>query len=231
MAGIRTQNGDNWPSTGALLRLSTKARSLNCTTSLRLAVLISGSGRTLANLIAAHSRSEIPEIGLVVSSKPGVRGLNIAADAGIPSATVQRRLFPSDADFSSAIYDLAMEQSIDLLICAGFLKRLVVPPVWSDRILNIHPALIPESSAAGKGFYGDRVHAAVLAADLTESGATVHVVDNEYDHGPVVLKQVVPVLPGDTADDLAARVFAAECLLYPKAIASHIANRPDLFNR
>ncbi|HRA46860.1 MAG TPA: phosphoribosylglycinamide formyltransferase [Thermomicrobiales bacterium] len=214
-----------------MTRLSTKARSLNRTAPLRLAVLISGSGRTLANLIAAHSRSEIPEIGLVVSSKPDVRGLAIAAEAGIPSATVQRSTFASDTDFSRAIYDLAMERNIDLLICAGFLKRLVVPPVWTDRILNIHPALIPESAAAGEGFYGDRVHAAVLAAGLTESGATVHVVDNEYDHGPVVLKQIVPVLPGDTAQDLAARVFAAECLLYPRAIATHIANRPDLFNR
>ena len=106
-----------------------------------------------------------------------------------------------------------------------------MPPEWEGRILNIHPCLIPESNAAGLGYYGDRVHQAVIDCGATTSGATVHVVDNEYDHGPVVMKETVPVLPGDTASDLAARVFALECELYPRAIAHYLTQHPDLIRR
>jgi len=161
----------------------------------------------------------------VVSSVPGVRGLDIAEAAGIPAFALRRRDHPDDAAFSAAIYAALAPFRPDLILLAGFLRRLVVPEAWTGRILNIHPALLPESSAAGPGFYGDRVHAAVLAAGAIESGATVHVVDNEYDHGPVVQRTVVPVLPDDTPATLAARVFAAECALYPAAIARYWQDR------
>lgn len=188
----------------------------------RLAVLLSGGGRTLANLIATVERGELrAECVAVVSSNPAARGVAIAAAAGIPVAIIRRTDFADDETFSEAIYAAVRPHRPDLLICGGFLKRLVVPPEWAGRILNIHPALIPESGAAGRGFYGGRVHEAVLASGATESGATVHIVDNEYDHGPVVLKATVPVVPGDTAESLAARVFATECELYPRAILAH----------
>ena len=116
-----------------------------------------------------------------------------------------------------------------LTLLAGFLRKLVVTPELDGRILNIHPALLPDSAAAGQGFYGERVHASVIASGATISGATVHVVDNDYDTGPIVLRSTVPVLPGDTPESLAARVFEAECLLYPAAVRHHIANRQDLF--
>jgi len=187
-------------------------------------VLISGTGRTLANLIAKIAAGALEaEIVAVVSSRAGVRGVEIADAAGIPTSVVQRKSYANDAAFSAAIYHELAPYQPDLIICAGFLKRLVVTPEWEGRILNIHPCLIPESQAAGAGFYGDRVHQAVLESGAILSGATVHIVDNEYDHGPVVLKETVPVLPGDTPADLAQRVFALECDLYPRAIGRYVA--------
>jgi phosphoribosylglycinamide formyltransferase 1 len=187
-------------------------------------VLISGSGRTLANLSAAIDQGNLrARIGMVISSAPGVRGLDIAATANIPSAVLRRKDFQSDDAFSAAVYDALAPIEPDLIVMAGFLRRLVVTPAWEERILNIHPALLPEmASAAGKGFYGNRVHEAVLAAGATVSGATVHVVDNDYDSGPVVMKAEVPVMPDDTPESLSARVFEAECRLYPQAISSYL---------
>lgn len=193
----------------------------------RLAVLLSGSGRTLENLIATIDRGELDAgIVAVVSSKAGVRGIEIAKHAGLPSVVIQRKGFSNDAAFTNAILDWLAPYEPDLIIHAGFLRKLVIPDAWEGRMLNIHPSLIPESGAAGKGFYGHRVHEAVLQSGARESGATVHVLDNEYDEGPIVMKTKVPVLAGDTADSLAARVFDAECALYPVAIAVYIRDNP-----
>ena len=196
-----------------------------------LGVLLSGTGRTLANLLRAIAAGELhASVRVVVSSKPGVRGLEIAREAGIPALVVRRAAFADDLAFSDAIYAAVRPYEPELLVLSGFLRKLVVPSGWDGRILNIHPALLPEAAAAaGRGFYGDRVHAAVLASGATESGATVHVVDNGYDTGPVVLREPVPVLPDDTVATLAARVFAAECRLYPAAIQRHLADHPELF--
>lgn len=198
----------------------------------RLAVLLSGTGRTLQNLIDKIGEGELEaEIVSVVSSRAGVRGVAIAERAGIPATFVDRTAYPDDATFSSAIYSAIAPYRPDLIVCAGFLKRLVVPPGWEGRILNIHPCLIPESNAAGAGFYGERVHQAVIGSGAVLSGATVHVVDNEYDHGPVVMKESVPIHPGDTVVELAARVFSLECDLYPRAISHYLATHPHLVGR
>jgi phosphoribosylglycinamide formyltransferase 1 len=196
-----------------------------------VAVLLSGSGRTLDNVLRAIAAGELPcSVRVVVSSKPGVRGLEIAAAAGIPALVLQRRQFASDEAYSDAIYAAIRPYEPELILLAGFLRKLVVPPAWENRILNIHPALLPEmAAAAGKGYYGERVHAAVLASGAATSGATVHVVDNGYDTGPVVMRATVPVLPDDTPESLAARVFEAECRLYPAAIRRHLASHPHLF--
>lgn len=195
-----------------------------------LAVLLSGTGRTLENLLATIAAGRLNcSVRVVVSSRPGVRGLDIAGAASIPAIVIERRDFASDLAYSAAIYRAIRPYDPELLILAGFLRKLVVPPELTGRILNVHPALLPESLAAGKGFYGDRVHAAVLASGATESGATVHVVDNGYDTGPVVMRATVPVLPDDTPGSLAARVFEAECSLYPAAIRRFIADHPELF--
>ncbi len=194
------------------------------------AVLLSGSGRTLENLLFVIGRGGLNcAIRVVISSKPDVRGLQIAEDAGIPAFVVLRQDFASDREYSAAIYATIRPFDPELILLCGFLRKLVVPPALEGRILNIHPALLPESAAGGKGFYGDRVHAAVLASGATQSGATVHVVDNGYDTGPVVFRATVPVLPDDTPSTLAARVFTAECALYPAAIRRYVATRADLF--
>ena len=198
---------------------------------LRVAVLLSGTGRTLENLLTVIERGELDAgVVAVVSSLPGVRGLEIAERAGIPATVLQRRNHASEEAFSEAVYSWLAPHRPDLLLLAGFLRKLVVPPAWEGRILNIHPALLPESApyAAGRGFFGERVHAAILAHGDAVSGATVHVVDNGYDTGPVVHRATVPVLPGDTPASLGARVFEAERRLYPEAIRRYVAAHPKL---
>lgn len=192
-----------------------------------MAVLLSGSGRTLENLLAATADGRLDaDIVAVVSSRDGVRGVEVARRAGLPVMVVARRGFPDDAAFSRAIYGWLGPHRPDLIALAGFLKRLDVPPAWAGRILNIHPGLLSTGVASGQGYYGERVHAAVLASGAAETGAAVHVVDDEYDHGPTVMERRVPVEPGDTPASLAARVFAAECLLYPDAIAAYLHDNP-----
>ena len=193
-------------------------------------MLLSGTGRTLENLLRVIAAGELTaRVAVVISSVPGVRGLEVAEWAGIPALTLRRPDYGDDAAYSAAIYAVLAPYRPDLILLAGFLRRLAVPPTWAGRILNIHPALLPESGAAGRGYYGERVHAAVLATGATESGATVHVVDDGYDTGPVVLRATVPIVPGDTPATLGARVFAAECELYPEAIRRHVAAHPELF--
>ncbi|HEV2109105.1 MAG TPA: phosphoribosylglycinamide formyltransferase [Thermomicrobiales bacterium] len=193
-------------------------------------MLLSGTGRTLENLLESITADELDaEVVMVVSSVPAVRGLSIAEAAGIPTATVRRRDYPDDVAYSDAIYAMLAPVAPDLIVLAGFLRKLVVRDDLAGRILNIHPALLPEAAfAAGRGFYGERIHAAVLASGATESGATVHVVDNGYDTGPAVLQARVPIQPDDTPATLGARVFDAERWLYPEAIRRHIAAHPEL---
>ena len=198
----------------------------------RIAVLLSGNGRTLRNLLDQIAAGRVAaEIVAVLSSVPGAGGLVIAAAAGIPNCAITRRDFPSDAAYSAAVFAWIGPAQPELVVLAGFLRRLTVPTEWTGRILNIHPALLPESSAAGRGYYGERVHAAVLASQAAVSGATVHVVTDEYDAGPVVLRRSVPVRPDDTVTTLASRVFAAECELYPAAIQHYVRTHPELFGR
>lgn len=190
-----------------------------------LAVLLSGGGRTLANLIERSRAGTLPvRIGIVVSSVTDAGGIEIARRAGIPVVTLTRKEFESDRAYADAIFAAIAPYQPTLVILAGFLRKLVVPPEWDGRILNIHPALLPDMAfASGRGFYGERVHRAVLESGQPVSGATVHLVDNGYDTGPVYMRQSVPVLPEDTAESLAARVFDIECELYPRAIVAYLA--------
>lgn len=189
-----------------------------------LAVLLSGGGRTLANLIERSQAGTLPaRVGVVISSVADAGGLEIARRAGIPVTALVRKDFASDQAYSDAVFGELAPYQPALVVLAGFLRKLAVPAEWEGRILNIHPALLPEmASASGRGFYGERVHRAVLESGQTISGATVHLVDNGYDTGPVYMRQSVPVEPDDTVETLAARVFAAECELYPRAIAKYL---------
>ena len=194
-------------------------------------MLISGAGRTLANLLQVIRQGRLDlEIVLVISSKPGVAGLGIAEAAGIPTRVIRPRDFASVAEYSTAHYAVIEQYGADLVLMAGFLRQLDIPEAWTDRVLNIHPSLLPQAAAyaAGKGMYGIRVHQAVLAHGDTVSGATVHVVTAEYDSGPPLMTVEVPVLPGDDAAILADRVFAAECDLYPTALRHYMQLHPEL---
>jgi len=183
----------------------------------QLGVLLSGGGRTLQNLIDRIAQGSLPaRIEVVVSSHPGVKGLERAKAAGIPTAVVPFKDYPDAKSFSAAVTEVLDRHPLDLVLMAGFIRRYLFPPRYEGRVLNIHPALLPKYG--GKGFWGHHVHEAVLAAGDKESGCTVHVADRRYDRGPIVLQRTVPVLPGDTPDALAERVFQAECEAYPEAI-------------
>jgi formyltetrahydrofolate-dependent phosphoribosylglycinamide formyltransferase len=184
---------------------------------IRIAVLISGGGTTLKNLverIAAGSLSA--EIGLVVASRRDCGGVARAAEFGLHCEVIERRTFASVDQFSEAIFGHCAAAKIDLVVCGGFLALLKIPKIFAGRVINIHPSLIP--SFSGKGYHGHHVHEAVIARGVKVSGCTVHFVDDEYDHGPIILQKAVPVLDEDTPDELAARVFAAECEALPEAI-------------
>lgn len=196
----------------------------------RIAVLISGGGTTLRNLIEKIEAERLPvEIALVVSSNPNVHGLQIAADAGLPGAVIQRKAFADQDQFSRAIFDRCREAGVELVVMGGFLKRVTIPDDFANRVVNIHPALMP--SFCGEGFYGHRVHEAVLDYGAKLSGCTVHFADNQYDHGPVIMQRAVPVLDDDTPEALAARVFEAECEAYPEAIRLIAAGRVSIDGR
>lgn len=183
---------------------------------LRTVVFLSGSGRTLANLLELAARGELPiEIVLVISSRADVRGLEIARQAGLPTTVISRRDCREPA-FSGQINAAVDATHPDLILLAGYLCKWEIPDRYQGKVLNIHPALLPRFG--GKGMHGHHVHEAVLAAGERESGCTVHFANNEYDAGPILVQRRVPVLPGDTPDTLAARVFEQECIAFPEAI-------------
>ncbi len=189
----------------------------------RLAVLFSGGGTTLQNLLDRIAEGSLhAEIAVAISSRAGAFGLQRARRAGIAELTVARRDHPDSIEFNDALHAALERFDVDLVVLAGFLS-LFEPRRYALRVLNIHPALIP--AFCGPGFYGARVHAAVLAAGVKISGCTVHFADAEYDHGPIILQSAVPVLDDDTAESLAARVHAAENRLYPEAIRLWAAGR------
>lgn len=186
--------------------------------SVKVAVLLSGSGRTLENLLAKIGEGNLSlEICAVVSSRTEVRGVEIARSHGIPCGAFRRKDFDSVADHNAAINAWLQPHGPKMIALAGYLCFFIQPDWFAGPVVNIHPALLPKYG--GQGFYGDRVHKAVLADRETESGCTVHLVDGEYDHGRILGQKKVPVLPGDDVAALASRVFAAECDLYPRMLA------------
>jgi formyltetrahydrofolate-dependent phosphoribosylglycinamide formyltransferase len=156
------------------------------------------------------------EIRTVIASRADCGGIQRSRDLGLSCEVITRKSFSSIDDFSSAIFQKCRQSEVDLVVCGGFLALIRIPPDFAGRVINIHPALIP--AFCGKGFHGHHVHEAVIKRGVKVSGCTVHFVDDEYDHGPIILQRVVPVLDADTPDELAARVFAAECEALPEAI-------------
>lgn len=184
----------------------------------RLAVLISGGGRTAACIHAACVDGRLPAaIALVIAHREDIAGIARCRGLGLRVAVIP----PGDA-LADRIDAALVAARTDLVCLSGYLRRFRVGSRWAGRTLNIHPALLP--SFGGQGMYGDRVHRAVLAAGARESGCTVHEVDEEYDHGAAIVQRRCPVLPGDTPEILAARVFAEEQAAYPLAIAMKLAS-------
>jgi phosphoribosylglycinamide formyltransferase-1 len=188
----------------------------------RLAFFISGTGGNALNLVRACQEGRVPgRPVLVLGSTSKAAGLARLEAEGLRSAVVLRSAFEGDEAFSDACYAAAEAAGAEVICLCGWLKKLAVPKRWEGRILNIHPGLLP--AFGGPGMYGMHVHRAVLAAGAPESGATVHLVDGEYDHGRVLDQQRVPVLPGDAPEDLQRRVYEAEMQLYPRALAAFLA--------
>jgi phosphoribosylglycinamide formyltransferase-1 len=184
---------------------------------LNLAVLVSGSGTTLQNLIDQIAAGTLhARISLVIGSRADLAGVARAERAGLPAVIVDRKRFDDCASFSRRVFALCTEARADLVCLAGWLCLLDVSADFDGRVMNIHPALLP--SFGGKGLYGRRVHQAVLSHGCKVSGCTVHFVDNSYDTGPIIIQRTCPVLEDDTPQSLAHRVFEEEKIAYPEAI-------------
>ncbi|MBR0225178.1 MAG: phosphoribosylglycinamide formyltransferase [Thermoguttaceae bacterium] len=185
---------------------------------LRLAVLISGRGRTLKNLLDVIDRGELDaEICVVIASSKNSSGLQYAEKYNIPIAVVESSDYETTEDFSDEVFRPCFATGADYVVMAGYLKYLRIPHELKDRVLNIHPSLIP--SFCGKGMYGRRVHEQVLAGGVKVTGCTVHFVDNEYDHGPIIVQKWVEVHDDDTIDTLSDRVlYECEFKAYPEAL-------------
>ncbi len=183
----------------------------------RFAVFVSGTGRHLENLAELAARGELPGSPvLCVSNKTGVAALDRAARAGIEALVLDPARDMDDTAFSRAAFEAVEARGCDTVVLAGFLRKLLVPPHWSGRVVNIHPSLLP--AFGGKGYYGERVHRAVLERGCQVSGCTVHLVDDEYDHGRIILQRWCPVEADDTPATLAARVFTEELAALPEAL-------------
>lgn len=196
-------------------------------TPLRLAVLLSGSGRTLENLLQWQRRGELrATVVTVASNRDGVRGLQIADGAGIPHRSFRLSSYADARQRDAAMGAWIRKSAPDLVVLAGYLALLHLEDFGPWPVVNIHPSLLPRHG--GEGFYGHRVHEAVIASGDRESGCTVHRVDEQFDRGRILAQARVDVLPGDTSDTLAARVFEAECRLYPATINAIARGEIDL---
>jgi phosphoribosylglycinamide formyltransferase 1 len=162
-------------------------------------------------------------VACVISSRANAYGLERAKNHGVPAVAIVRKEFADTQAFSEAVWAEVRKYEPDLIALAGFMSLLDIPPEYEHRLVNSHPALIP--AFCGKGMYGHHVHEAVIAYGTKISGATIHFVDAEYDHGPIILQESVPVLDDDTPDSLAERVMAKERELYPRAIQLFAENR------
>jgi phosphoribosylglycinamide formyltransferase 1 len=193
---------------------------------IRLAVCVSGEGTTLQNLIEQiKSRRLKAELVQVVASRPRIGAIARAEAAKIPLALANYNA-RSRTEFSNSVFEPIRHSKADLVILAGFLALVKIPPEYKGRVINVHPSLIP--SFCGKGFYGSKVHEAALAMGVKVSGCTIHFADDSYDTGPIIAQRAVPVLENDSVDTLTARVFGEECKALPEAIALYAEGRLKL---
>ena len=196
---------------------------------MRIAVFASGSGSNFQSIIdAAASGALKADLALCVSNRETCGAFDRARTAGIPTLHLDPRDFAEESEYVAALLDGLKQHDVDFIALAGYLRKIPsdVVRAFRGRITNIHPALLP--AHGGPGMYGMHVHRAVLASGDSHSGATVHFVDEDYDTGPIILQDTVPVMPGDSAEELAARVLRAEHRLYPAALEAVASGRTRL---
>ncbi len=198
---------------------------------LNIAVLVSGGGTNLQALIDARNRSELSggKLALVVSGRADAFALQRAEKAGIPAEILLRKSFAAQEDYDRSLLEILSRYEIDLVVLAGFMTIISEKVVrhYENRIINVHPALIP--SFCGEGFYGLKVHEAALTKGVRVTGATVHFVNEVCDGGPIILQKAVEVLPGDTPETLQRRVMEqAEWKLLPKAVSLFCEGRIEV---
>lgn len=197
---------------------------------LPIAVFISGGGTTLRNLIQQQQLGNLDvDFRLVISSSQSAAGLKIAESASIPHEVITKSRSQDDEAYSQAMFDPCRRAGAELVVMGGFLKHVLIPADFENRVVNIHPSLIP--AFCGAGMYGTRVHQAVLDFGAKVSGCTVHFVDNDFDHGPIILQRTCEVLSDDTPATLAARVFEHECEALPDAIRAIADGRVHIHGR
>jgi phosphoribosylglycinamide formyltransferase-1 len=185
--------------------------------SIRLGVLISGGGTTLMNILEYINKGQLnAEVAVVISSLSTVAGVEKAKAAGLNVKIIRKKDHPNIDEFSKHIEEKLVAANVDLVVQGGWLCLWKIPPRYENRVMNIHPALLP--SFGGEGMWGHHVHEAVLAAGCKISGCTVHFCTNEYDKGPIIVQRSCPVKNDDSPETLAARVFEQECIAYPQAI-------------
>jgi len=184
---------------------------------IRLGVLISGGGTTLMNILEYIKDGKLnATVAVVISSRSIVSGVEKAKAAGLDVKIIRKKDHPDIDKFSKQIEEELVAANIDLVVQGGWLCLWKIPARYENRVMNIHPALLP--SFGGEGMWGHHVHEAVLAAGCKISGCTVHFCTNEYDKGPIILQRSCPVKDNDSPETLAARVFEQECIAYPQAI-------------
>ncbi|ADV60932.1 phosphoribosylglycinamide formyltransferase [Isosphaera pallida ATCC 43644] len=191
---------------------------------LRLAACISGAGSTLANLLDRIETGALrAQVVAVVASRPGIGGLEVARRAGIKAVVVRQTANDSVAAYSQQVFAPLRAAGADLVVLAGFLKLLAIPPDYHNKVINVHPSLIP--AFCGRGYHGLAVHRAALERGVKLTGCTVHYANDDYDAGPIILQRAVAVLDDDTPETLAARVIQAERIALPQAITLHAQGR------
>lgn len=196
---------------------------------IRLAILLSGGGRTMLNIQQEIDAGRLAaQIALVICSRSAAAGVDRARQIGLEPVILRTKDYPDIKDFSSRICEQLDKAAVDLVVQAGWLCLWQIPRKYENRVMNIHPALLP--SFGGKGMWGQHVHEAVLKAGCKVSGCTVHFCTNEYDAGPIIVQRCCPVMDGDDPDALAARVFKEECIAYPEAIGLFAAGKLTVRN-
>jgi formyltetrahydrofolate-dependent phosphoribosylglycinamide formyltransferase len=191
----------------------------------KIVVLASGSGSNFQSILNAIDRGEVnANVTRLIASRPSIGALEKATSAGIPTSVIQKSSFPNSEAFERSLLNEISMCNPDLIVLAGYLVQIPVDVIraFENRIINIHPSLLPDFG--GKGYYGLKVHEAVLASGKTETGCTVHLVTENYDEGPNLAQSRVPVFPDDTPDTLAKRVLDEEHKLLPKTIQSILKN-------